>query len=385
VKVLQLHNRQLTRGGADIQMEREAEGLRKRGHLVDAVLVDNGQVAEIGRVRAAAKAVWNGQVVGELSARIRSFGPDVVHVHTPFPLMSPAVFVAAHRTGVPVVATSQSHRYNCIKATMLRDGKICEACVGRSVKLPGVRHRCYQDSLPGSAVMTTTMAVHQLGGTFRRCIDRYLALTPFMRERIIAEGIPPSHVVVKPNSAPDPGPPRTEREGYALYAGRFVPEKGIATLLAAWSAFTGPLDLVVVGDGDLRPSVEAAAADDPRITLHGWRDSEGVASLLAGADVLVLPSEWYEGLPVVLAEAFAAGTPVISSDVGNFTDYVEPGVNGTRFSTADPASLRQALDWFVTEADHPGLRAGARATFDEVFEAERVLDQLESVYRSLVS
>jgi glycosyltransferase involved in cell wall biosynthesis len=60
-------------------------------------------------------------------------------------------------------------------------------------------------------------------------------------------------------------------------------------------------------------------------------------------------------------------------------------VNGTRFRTADPASLRAALDWFVTEADQPRLRAGARATFEEVFEAERVLDQLEAIYRTLLA
>jgi glycosyltransferase involved in cell wall biosynthesis len=349
------------------------------------MLVDNRQIAEIGNARAAAKALWNQSAVGQVRDHIRSFQPDLMHVFTPFPIMSPAVFVVAHRMGIPVVTTSQSHRYSCIKATMLRDGRTCEACVGRSIKLPGLRHRCYQDSLAGSAVLTTTMALHRAGGTFSRCVDRYIALTPFMRERIIAEGIPPAHVVVKPNSAPDPGPPRLQRDGYALYAGRFVPEKGIATLLSAWSAFASPLELVMVGEGELSPEVEAAAARDDRITLHGWRNSEGVASLLAGADVLVLPSEWYEGLPVVLAEAFAAGTPVISSDVGNFTDYIEPGVNGTRFRTADPASLRAALDWFVTEADQPRLRAGARATFEEVFEAERVLDQLEAIYRTLLA
>src|SRR5262249_4096965 len=149
----------------------------------------------------------------------------------------------------------------------------------------------------------------------------------------------------------------------------------------AWASFPGDLSLVVCGDGPLRSEVEAAAAADPRLTLHGWLDSQGVADLLAGAEVLVLPSEGYEGLPVGLAEAFAAGTPVLTSDVGNFTDYVQPGLNGQRFATGDARALAEALGWFAREADRAELRAGARATFEAQFEEERVLSQLEAIYR----
>ncbi len=271
------------------------EGLEARGHVVDTLLIDNREIDQIGKPRAAVRAVWNQDAVRRLRTAIEQCKPDVVHVHTPFPLMSPAVFVAAHRAGLPVVSTVQAWRYNCIKATMLRDGRVCEDCVGRVVKYPGVVHRCYHDSVAGSLALTASLATHRGLGTFRNCVDRWLALTPFMRERLIAEGIAPEKIVVKPNTAPDPGLGDTERDGSVLFVGRFVPEKGIDTLLGAWAAFEGDRRLVIAGDGPLRPTVEAAAAADPRIDYRGWLDSAGVTALLASAEVLVLPSEWYEG------------------------------------------------------------------------------------------
>jgi len=380
-----MHNRQSTRGGADIQMEREAAGLVRRGHDVTTMLVDNRQVESIGSVRAAGKAVWNREATRELRDRIAKFRPDVVHVQTPFPLMSPAVFRVAHGAGVAVVTTSQSFRYSCVKATMFRDGAVCEACVGLRIKTPAVVHRCYKDSLAGSATMASALAIHTGLGTFHRCIDRWIALTPFMRERIIAEGIAPDKVEVVPHTPPDPGPPRVERDGYALFVGRFIEEKGILTILRAWEQHGLDVPLHIAGDGVLRPEVEAAAARNSAITLHPWLDTDGVAALMAGAEAFLMASEWYEGFGVVITEAYAAGTPVLASDVGNFSDMIVPKVTGDQYRSGDPADLARAVRWFFDEADRPALRANARAAYDDTFHPDVQLDVLERIYAEVIA
>ncbi len=70
--------------------------------------------------------------------------------------------------------------------------------------------------------------------------------------------------------------------------------------------------------------------------------------------------------------------------MGNFTDYVEPGRNGMRFRSGDPADLVRTLTDFFAAPDHAHLRTGARATFEQTFAAEPVLDLLERVYTELV-
>lgn len=385
MKVVQLHNRQLQPGGADVQLERERAALVSRGHVVERIEVDNHDVASIGNARAGAKAFWNRSVARELASMLESFDPDVVHVHTPFPIMSPAVFRVASARGCATVGTVQSWRYNCIKGTLERDGAICEECVGRRVKVPAVRHRCYQDSTAASLVLAGSLTAHGLVGTFRNHVDRFLALTPFMRERLIAEGLAPEQVVVKPNSSPDPGPPLATRRGYVLFCGRLVRDKGVRTVLEAWRRLEGEVPLVIAGEGPLRDDVVDAARDDPRIDYVGWLDRDAMSITLREADVVLLPSEWYEGLPVILTEAFAAGTPIIASDVGNFSELVVDGENGRHFAVGDPSSLARAVRAFFDDEASSSMRGGARATFDAHFREDRVMDTLEAVYRDAVA
>ena len=82
---------------------------------------------------------------------------------------------------MPAVTTLHSYRYSCIAGTCVRDGTICEDCVGTRLKLPGIRHACYHDSLAATAALTLGLGVHRAVGTFHHAVDRYLTLTDFAR------------------------------------------------------------------------------------------------------------------------------------------------------------------------------------------------------------
>src|SRR4051794_12040624 len=146
VRVLQLHNHHAAKGGAMEVLAHERELLTAAGHEVDQYTVSAAEELGLSPLRAGAKAVWNKEAAADVSRRIRDFGPDVVHVHTPFPLMSPSVLRAARAAGVPAVTTLHSYRYSCVAGTCVRDGHICEDCVGKRLKLPGVVHKCYHDN-----------------------------------------------------------------------------------------------------------------------------------------------------------------------------------------------------------------------------------------------
>lgn len=378
------HNRQLARGGADVVYEREVEHLVARGHQVERFEVTNHDLEAVGRAGAGMRAVWNAAAVRDLTVLFRRFAPDVLHVHTPFPLMSPAVFRVARRLGVATVTTVHGYRYSCPAGTLLRDGRPCRSCVGRRIKLPAVIHGCYHDSRVASAAVGGGLSFHHLIGTLPGAIDRYLALTAFGRDQLIADGVPASKVVVRPNFVLDPGPPRIRRDGHLLFAGRLTEEKGVATLVEAWRGYSGSMRLVVVGDGPLRPLVDALARRDPRVTVTGWLTPGEVLGWVALAEALVFPSEWPEALPLVVLEAFAAGTPVVASDLDNVGELVEPGSSGWRFRAGDPGDLTRVLG--LVEGAHRGpLRAGSRACFEARYHPDPVMDQLESIYAEVVA
>ena len=98
-------------------------------------------------------------------------------------------------------------------------------------------------------------------------------------------------------------------ESYALFVGRLSEEKGIETLLQAWGQLSLPLHLI--GDGPLM--AKAQSVESSSIVSLGHLSSKDVGVKMAQASFLVMPSEWYEGFPMVLVEAFAHGLPVVAS------------------------------------------------------------------------
>lgn len=387
MRILQAHNRHASRGGADAVMDQERDLLQSAGHQVEQLTTS--AVSTAGW-RQGAAAVWNRETTRQLAEAVDRFGPDVLHVHTPFPLMSPVVFRAARRLGVPTVATQHSFRYTCVAATLYRDGELCHECVGRRVKTPAVRHRCYHDSLAGSGALATSLTVHRAVGTFRH-VGAFLAMTEFAREILVRDGVPAERVHVKPNMVEDPGAthmPVAERPPVALFAGRLVPEKGIETLLRAWQLAAPPgHQLHVCGDGPLQPLVRAAQERDPSIVLRGWVTREEMEAELGGARLALVPSQWYEaGPPLVLLDALAHGTPVLASDLANISGSLVEAEAGATFATGDPSSLAEALRRALTDL---GLlteyQRRGRALYERDHTPERALQNLERVYATVMS
>ncbi len=320
-------------------------------------------------------------MAAELQSTLATFEPDVVHVHTPFPIASPVVFRVGARHGAATVATAHSFRYSCVQANLYRGGRLCELCVGRKVKTPGVIHRCYHDSLLASAALTTSLALHRGLGTFQRDVDSWITPSVVLKASLAREGIPASRITVRPHAVKDPGA-EGQRSDHALYLGRLEPVKGVMVLLRAWEAMTDPPKLVILGEGSLRDDVERSAARHPAIEFRGWADQGTVRAELAAARFLVLPSEWYEaGVPVAAVQALAAGTPIIASDVGNFSEVIRPGVNGFLFGCGDPESLGAAVrQAWGRSASWPELHQGARQTYLDHHSEEQSRDTLLAVY-----
>ena len=388
MRILQLHNHQSSSGGALHVMQHEAELLQSAGHSVEQLLEPAAEDSGMNAVAMGLSAVWNRKACRALERRIDTFKPDVVHVHTPFPLQSPAVFRVAHARGCATVGTLHAYRYSCVGGLCFRDGKPCEDCVGSTLKLAGIRHRCYHDSLAGSTALTLSLVGHRTIGTFANSVDRYLALTEFGRDLLIRDGFPAGKISVKPNAVPDPGPPLpfTERGGYALHVGRLTPEKGIESLLEAWRSVGQGRELYIAGDGPLRTLVEAAAASDPRIHALGWCDTATLTDLHARASLCITPSRWYEGgPPMVVLDSLASGTPQLTSDLRNISESIVEHGAGRTFAAGDASALAAAVNAvFADDSARETMGTQARRLYEAEHTPQRNLQALEEVFESVV-
>jgi glycosyltransferase involved in cell wall biosynthesis len=382
VKILMLHNRYQIPGGEDQSTTAEVSLLRDYGHEVELLEEDNRRIEQLGGARTALRAVWSRDSYRRIDQKLRGARFDILHVQNFFPLWSPSVYYAAVRNHVPVVQTLHNYRLLCVNSLLFRDQHVCEECLGR---LPwrGVVHGCYRGSRGGSAVVAGMVGAHRLGGTWRRRVTTYIAVSESAREKFIAGGLPAEKIVVKPNfihPAPAIG---AGGGGYALYVGRLSPEKGIATLLKAWQGARNAIPLKVVGEGPLAELVAAAGKAGRGVDYLGSRTLEEVLDFMRRAEFLVFPSEWHETMGRTIMEAFAVGTPVVAARIGPPASMVVAGENGFLFTPGTAAELRERVEWCSSNlASLRGLRSNARRAFEARYTGEANMEILLAIYRA---
>jgi glycosyltransferase involved in cell wall biosynthesis len=383
MRILQIHNRYRAAGGEDTVVAAEAETLRRAGHEVVQHQVEN-PAGRVGGLGALALAAWNPASARRVRRLAELVRPDVAHVHNTWFSLSPAIFRALQQTGTPVVMTLHNYRLLCPNAILFRDGEPCELCVG-SHPWRGVRYRCYRGSATASAVAAATIAANRAAGTWERHADLFLALTEFARSLFLRGGLPDDRLTVKPNSVPDPGPRAMapSASGIVLYVGRLSEDKGTLKLLDAWEDAAVPgLELLVVGDGPLQDQVESRVS--ARVRVAGRLAPGRVGELMLSSRALVFPSLWYEGQPMVVLEALAAGLPVLASNHGG-TGATLRGVGPEWLAgPGDRAAWQAGLARLGDDGavDEAGRRA--RTIYEQAFTPERSLLGLEAAYRRVM-
>ena len=382
MKVVVAHNRyrEAIPSGENVIVDTEIAQLRAAGV---EVLPFQRSSDSIGQLPAAQKAllplspIYGRAAQQDLSRLLAAERPDVLHLHNPYPLLSPWVVRTAHAHGVPVVQTVHNYRQVCSSGLYFRDGHNCQDCRGKLLGWPAVQHRCYRGSAAQSALMATTLAVHR---PTWRTVDRFVALTDRIAAHLRDYGIPDDRIVVKPNGLPDPGEPAPIGEGF-LYAARLSPEKGLALLLDAWQRHPdgalGPLR--IAGDGELRPLAEKAAADRSDVTYLGVLDRAGVDEARRASAVVLATSTWNDVLPTVILEAMANGRAVLETAVGGIPYLV--GDEAGWLVEPEAAALAAALP--VARDEAAGRAQSARRRYLRDFHPDVLTQRLLQIYRGI--
>ncbi|GAB3648180.1 glycosyltransferase family 4 protein [Glycomyces tarimensis] len=384
MKIVIAHNRYASAqpSGENVIVDYEIGALRDAGVDVVPFLRSSDEIGGLAPHQKAAlvvSPVHAARTQRDLAAVLERERADVLHLHNPYPLLSPSVVNTAHRAGVKVVQTIHNYRHDCVNGLYFRDGHDCTDCHGRRWNAPGVLHACYRGSRAQSAVMAVALGAHQRTW---KTVDRFVALTDAIADFLRGTGIGDEQIRVKPNAIADPGPVPLG-EGF-LFGARLVPEKGVELLLDAWRRADLPgRRLRIAGDGPLRPLVEEAAAREEGIEYLGQLDADGMRAALAASAAVVIPSVWRDVLPTTGLEALASGRAIVATRMGG-----APFVAGA--DAAAPAGVAvepnaQALArGLETVAKDPAYAANARARYESTFSPDVVLRQLIGIYEELL-
>jgi len=373
---------------------------------------------EEGLARAYRLNYHNEDMATKTREYVRKIAPDVVHaMHLQG--LSASVLSIFEEFGLPVVFTAADFWTICPVVDLRRhDGFMCRGpdvshCVrciaSRSTDprvaqaarlVPGAATRA-ADLVPRTRLSHLSFPLRQMEAVGERPayirnrmqhVDRILAYTHLTRDLLLANGIGEGKIHVSPygidtsHLADIASKRRPSPVLRFAFVGTLAPHKGPDVLVRAFRMLPSTLDATLgiygseKGYESYAAGLRELAGGDPRISFRGPFSREELGSVLVEIDVLVVPSRWYENAPGVIFEAFAAGIPVVSTDLGGMSEFVEPGKNGLLFALDDPQDLAGQLRRLATER---GLLQRLRAGIGPVKTIAEYADELIELYGTL--
>lgn len=369
MKVLIVHNNYLSRnvGGEDIVFFNEVRSLRKV--LGDAnVFTYNVSNDELNKFKLLFSIWFSFRHYKGIYNFVKEHRIDIVHVHNFFPLLTPSVFVAAHKAGAKVVHTLHNFRLWCISGILFRaEAGICELCVKKTFPFSGIKYGCYRKSSIQSILTQLAFSFYKCMSFFKH-IDAFFVLSEFQMKKVASLGLPAKKIILKPNGVNLSTSVQDQRDGF-IFVGRLEESKGVKILLDIWSTLDLEYELTLIGEGELFESISKA-----NIRFLGKRSHDEVQNLISQARFLIQPSLIYETFGLTVIEAMSCGTPVIGFNIGTRQDFIKDGINGY---LCEPGNLREAVMRARDSANYKELCKNAIETAsqfaNEVITAKQVL------------
>lgn len=390
MKILLVHNKYQQPGGEDVVFEQERKLLESAGHNVATYCRTNDEISNytgLQRLTLIKNTVSSEDSRRELLGVLQREEPEVVHIHNTFMMISPSIYSACREAGVPVVQTLHNYRLLCPAANFFRDGHVCEECEEHGV-WRGVKYGCYRGSRVATATVALMLTVHRQRHTYTESIDRFIALSEFAKCKFVGGGLPSEKIEVKPNFVnPDPGE-RSQAGDYAVFVGRLSEEKGLETLVTAWSRLGNRIPLVIVGDGPVGSRLKEQAQERgiSSIDFRGRLPRNEAQEVVKRSRFMILPSECYENFPMGMVEAFACGVPVICARLGALQELVDDGRTGLHFTPGSSEDLAEKADWAWSHPERVReMGKEARREFEQRYTAEKNYSMLMNIYKSVIT
>lgn len=385
--ILIVHNYYQIPGGEDTVVANEKKMLEDHGHKVILYTRNNSELKEMSKLQKLKlpfTTIFNPRTYKDIKRIIRKENIDVVHVHNTLNLVSPAVYYAALSCKVPVVQTVHNFRLLCPGATFYRDGHICEDCVHHGLKC-AIKHNCYRGSKAQTLVCVVNTWIHRMTGVYGKI--NYICLTEFNKQKLLElKQIKEDKVFVKPNfvESNETFIPEEQRKDQFVFAGRLDKLKGIDILLKAWKQMGAKAPkLIVCGTGPMEKwCKEFAKSNKLNVEFKGCVPNAEVLKIVASSKALVLPTQWYEGFPMSIVEAFSVGRPVICSDLGNAGSIVEEKITGFKFQYNESDSLKCVIKEFESY-DIKLLQQSAYGKYRRYFDQNRNYEMFQTIYREI--
>lgn len=412
MKVLLIDNFFYRRGGAEVVFLNTGELLKSCGHEVvyfcqqwvqnlpckDSEYfpkgVDTKSRGILDKFKGIRNYFCNKEAARKLNELLIKEKPDIAHIHLFWGGISPSIFKVLKRHNVPIVHTAHDYRIVCPGYAFKNSkNEICEKCKGKKF-YHCIKNRCSK----GSLIMSTLMCLEMYN---RNCfmnpvknIDSFMFVSNFSYKKHLqyAPGFAKKHCVTMYNFQDAEVIAEADRSietynGYYLFYGRLSYEKGIKTLISAFTDMKH-LKLKIVGTGPLEQELKQLCADNnaTNIEFLGYKTGKELYALIKNAKFVCVPSECYENNPMTIIESYTLRTPVVGAGLGGIIEIIDDGVTGYKFNSGDVDDLKSVIGKTVAldAVEYSRMKDNAETFGKEKFGKENYYAKLMELYRHTI-
>ena len=412
MKILLINNFHYRLGGSETVYFNTADLLREHGHEVlffsqtrkmniacdqedfFSEAIDFNSHGLVKKLKGVIQYFYNFNAARSLEKLILKEKPDVAHIHLLWGGLGGAILKELKKYNVPIVYSVHEYRMVC-PAYTFKDGnnKVCELC-GSGAYWHCLQKKCCKGDYLLSMIMALEMYFRNTFLHPAKYVDTFIFVSKFCKnihlkfdkrfentQSAVLYNFCNSDVLKYKNGMLD------TYHNYFLFYGRLSFEKGIVTLIKAFSSFPH-LNLKIVGKGPQEEMLKELCEKE-RITnvdFLGFKSGKELYDLVEKAKFVCVPSEWYENNPMTIVEAYSLNTPVLGADIGGISEIIIDGVTGFlhRSGSVNDISRKLSLISSLSELDYQRLKNSAFSFARDNFDRERYYEQLVNIYLKVV-
>ena len=383
LRIFIVHNYYQHQGGEDIVFENEAEKLSEN-HNVRTFTAKNSS-GKKGFIQFL-KYPWNQRATRKIIRKIEQFQPDVVHIHNLHYAIGLLLIRRLNQLQIPHVLTLHNYRILCPSATLYHKGELFKKSLKQSFPYSALFRRVHNQSFLKTFWIAFTYFLHKKIRSWHPH-THFIALTDFAKNIFVNSslGVPASRFFIKANFVERPEPHSAElikRGNHFLYVGRLSEEKGILRFIN--SIKDSPHTLKIIGAGPHEKEITAIAKQYPKKIIYlGYQNREAIFTEMSLCTALIMPSVWYEGMPLTLLEAFASSTPVLGSNLGVLKELISPGHTGLLFDPYNTKSIQKAADKWLSLNYKDKISKNCLSEYKKKYSPEVIMNQLINIYQEI--
>lgn len=403
-RVLLINNCHFRRGGADVVYLNTGELLRKNGHQVlyfstksnqneptefSEYFVDDIDALKISFIQQIVntpRKLYSLKAKRNLNKLIRNLRPDVAHIHLYKGGLTVSILPVLKKNKIPTVITLHDFSLLCPRNLFL-DGNnnICQKCL-TSNTFNCIINRCNRKNFFFSVISYIEFEINNRLFRPETYFDKILSVSKYNFEKHCTIKNLKEKLVLMYNFSPEINNqvPNHNKGKYFFCYGRLSVEKGITTLVNAWTRLGSQYKLKIAGEGNMKSEIYQIIQSSSKnnIDLLGFKSGEELHTLIRNASYIIVPSECYENNPLTIIEGYSLGKPVIGSNIGGIPEIIKEGETGFlfEFKNMDDLILKIELAESVSGSDYEILSRNARQFALDNFSEETHYKRLRKVY-----